>query len=60
MTRETLRLTIDVTYEMNGASLSDLRDNLLKLTARAMNKDMFTDGTDAVVVIANPKVEVRP
>lgn len=58
MSRVTLRLTLDVTYEVNDETeVQELRNNLLDLNSIAMRNGVYTDGTDAEVVIANPKVE---
>lgn len=54
--RTTLTLTLAVTYELNGADVRDLEDNLLALAALANNNGWLADGTDAEVVIANPSV----
>lgn len=58
MTRKTLRLTLDVTYDLNGAAVGDLEDNLLGLAALASRDGLLSQDTEAEVVIADPKVEV--
>jgi hypothetical protein len=56
MTRKTLSLTLDVTYELNDAHPGDLIDNLLALATRASAEGWLTEGTDAEVVVADPTV----
>jgi len=58
MTRATLRLTLDVTYELNDTPINDLVDNLLYEAGRmAADHARLTDTGTAVVVVANPNVE---
>jgi len=63
MSRITLRLTLDVTYEIDATELnvqdqiSDLETNLRDLGTRAANGYWLTGDTDATVVICSPRVE---
>lgn len=57
MSRTTIRLTIDVTYEPNNTHTDDLKDLLLDLPTRAMREGLFTGHTDAEVIISVPSVE---
>lgn len=58
MRRFTLRLTLDVTYDITDETdIQELRNNILDLPTMAMRHGILTDGTDAEVVVANPRLE---
>jgi hypothetical protein len=54
--RITLRLTLDVTYDLNDTKPGDLIDNLLDIPTRASREGWLTLDTDAEVVVADPQV----
>jgi hypothetical protein len=56
--RLTLRLTLDITYDVGDADSRDLEDNLLGLATRGCREGLFTGSLDATVVVANPSVEI--
>lgn len=58
--RTILILTLAVTYETNGASISDLEDNLLAVANAGCREGWFTGDTNAEVIIADPTVTVLP
>ena len=59
--RAALRLTLDVEYVLNGASVQDLKDNLDALVANyAMGEGIVTEGTDATVLTYDHSVTERP
>ena len=51
------KLTVEVTYEQNGASDSELIRLLHSIPGRAGDDGMFTGETDAEVVMWSEKVE---
>lgn len=55
--RVTLRLTLDVTYDLYDTDIRDLEDNLLDLATFASREGMLTGACSAEVVVAAPKVE---
>lgn len=57
MSRITLRLTLDVTYEVNNTHTDDLRDNLMDLATLGMREGLFTGESEAEVIMAMPSVE---
>ena len=54
--RATLTLTLQVTYDLNGADVDDLEDNLLAIATLASREGWLTRNTDAEVVVAAPSV----
>lgn len=44
-----VRLTLDVTYDLNGVGAEAMRDRLYRMCMRAIGDGMLTGGTDATV-----------
>lgn len=55
-----IRLTLDVSYTLNGASAQEMESNLSRMVDRAMGEGMITGHSDAEVVEHDITVKLVP
>lgn len=58
--RVTLRLTLDVTYDLNGENAVEMVKNLQRLCERAIGEGMLTGESDAEVEEHSMEVVIQP
>ena len=58
--RVTLRLTLDVTYDLNGENAVEMVKNLRRLCERAIGEGMLTGESDAEVEEHSMEVVIQP
>lgn len=56
----TVRLTLDVTYSLNGENVTEMASRLRKMCERAIGEGMLTGATDAEVEEYSMDVVIQP